>query len=220
MSEKLYYSFDPITGEYMGSGEADPSPLEPGVYLIPAHATTSKPPIRKDKQAIVRLESGWGYAPDHRGEIWYVGETPHTIHSLGDPSSSGLTSTPVAATPEPIEPTPVNLAAYAADIRWRIEEGGTFWNGWPVFTDRVSQNKIGLEVIAILTGVRTDTRWKFADGVFRSVSNEDFTPMSSAVRQHIVNAFATEELVLAKIADGSITTEHEVVEAFNTLPQR
>lgn len=219
MSEKIYYSFDPHTGEYLGSGEADPSPLEPGVYLIPAHSTVSKPPIKKEKQAIIRVGGGWGYAPDYRGEIWYKGETPHTILGLGDPARDGFTRAPVAVTPEPIEPTPVNLEALAADVRWRVEEGGATWNGWPVFTDRVSQNKIGLEVIAILTGDRNDTRWKFADGVFRQVSNEEFTSMSSTVRQHVVNAFATEELVLAKIADGSITTEHEIVEAFNALPQ-
>jgi hypothetical protein len=37
------FHFHPETGIYLGPGLADPSPLEPGVHLIPAHSTTVPP---------------------------------------------------------------------------------------------------------------------------------------------------------------------------------
>lgn len=37
-----HYNAD--NGEYLGEGQADESPLEPGVFLVPAHATATAPP--------------------------------------------------------------------------------------------------------------------------------------------------------------------------------
>lgn len=41
----LVYHFDQVTGQHVGMSDADASPLEPGVYLIPAFATDKKPPV-------------------------------------------------------------------------------------------------------------------------------------------------------------------------------
>lgn len=38
------HHFHPETLEYLGEGQADESPLESGVFLIPAHATETAPP--------------------------------------------------------------------------------------------------------------------------------------------------------------------------------
>jgi hypothetical protein len=38
------YSYSWATGEYIGDTEADASPLEPGVYLLPAYTTAKAPP--------------------------------------------------------------------------------------------------------------------------------------------------------------------------------
>lgn len=112
---------------------------------------------------------------------------------------------------EPVPPTPEEFMHYAADKRWQKEVGGTLWNGLPVHTDRESQSKIIAERLAIEAGERDDPDyWKFADGVFRQVSNEDFTSLASAVRQHVRDCFALEGQVLALITTGVITTTEQI----------
>lgn len=50
------YRYHPKTGQYLGSGEADPSPLEPGVWLYPAHSTDIAPPA--EQAGFVRVWDG------------------------------------------------------------------------------------------------------------------------------------------------------------------
>lgn len=43
MTTKIVYQYD-VAGMFTGESEADESPLEPGVFLIPARCTTIAPP--------------------------------------------------------------------------------------------------------------------------------------------------------------------------------
>lgn len=43
MTTKIVYQYD-VAGMFTGETVADESPLEPGVFLIPARCTTVKPP--------------------------------------------------------------------------------------------------------------------------------------------------------------------------------
>lgn len=57
---KKIYNYHPETGELVGQGDADESPLEPGVFLIPAHAAEDAPPAFDAKaQQCVREAGAW-----------------------------------------------------------------------------------------------------------------------------------------------------------------
>jgi hypothetical protein len=55
------YHYHPDTREYLGHGPADPSPLEPGVWLIPANATGVQPPTAMDGKIRVWNGSAWAF---------------------------------------------------------------------------------------------------------------------------------------------------------------
>lgn len=78
----------PSTGEFIGIGLADPSPLEPGVWLIPAHSYQVSPPETDAGFAAVAMLNGamWKQIPDHRGTTVYSTETGETQvwDALGD----------------------------------------------------------------------------------------------------------------------------------------
>lgn len=65
------WNYHPETLELLGKNTADESPLEPGVWLIPAHATDKKPPKNKKGYALVFVDDQWAYEEDHRGEVWW-----------------------------------------------------------------------------------------------------------------------------------------------------
>jgi len=45
---KTVYNYDPLTGAFISEALADESPLEPGVFMVPANATELKPSSQKD----------------------------------------------------------------------------------------------------------------------------------------------------------------------------
>ena len=57
------YNYDPQTFELTGSEDADPNPLAPGEFLIPAHATPIAPPVARAFEAPVfdPAEKRWNF---------------------------------------------------------------------------------------------------------------------------------------------------------------
>ncbi|MDP4146593.1 MAG: hypothetical protein Q8936_19310 [Bacillota bacterium] len=53
------YNYD-TNGIYIGCDDADESPLEPGVFLIPANATTVEPPELDSEHLAVWNGAAWG----------------------------------------------------------------------------------------------------------------------------------------------------------------
>lgn len=66
------YNYSSITGEFLGESEADESPLEPGVFLIPNYATTNQPPITKLNEIACFVSGIWVIRSDYRGQNYWM----------------------------------------------------------------------------------------------------------------------------------------------------
>lgn len=94
---KTLYHYHPETSELLGESPADPSPLEPEVWLIPAHATDQPPPKPKARQVAVFRDNRWQLAPDWRSAaLWSTEDgTAVSITDLGvTPADAHATETP------------------------------------------------------------------------------------------------------------------------------
>lgn len=102
------WNYNPDTGEIVSKSVADASPLEDGVFLIPAYATTIAPPEHQPGKSAIFSDGAWSVVDDYRGETWWRAHNdPVIIASLGDPSVSGLSRNEPPAPPQPPpEPTP------------------------------------------------------------------------------------------------------------------
>lgn len=65
---------------YVGSSLADESPLEPGVFLIPAHATDIEPPTCESNQIQIFNGTSWNIIEDRRG-TYYSTQTQQAIEN-------------------------------------------------------------------------------------------------------------------------------------------
>ena len=99
------YNYDPITHEFISEGAADESPLEPGVFLIPANATSKPVPKTKPGAAAIFDGDKWRVVTDYRGRSvcaldadgYYSGpaalaldDSPDARRILADPPPAGL----------------------------------------------------------------------------------------------------------------------------------
>jgi hypothetical protein len=75
------YHYHPEYKIYLGSSDADESPLEPGVFLIPAHATELELPEYPEGKIPAFNGSSWTLIDDNRG-VYYSIETQQEIQHL------------------------------------------------------------------------------------------------------------------------------------------
>ncbi|MBO6918371.1 MAG: hypothetical protein JJ858_08075 [Rhizobiaceae bacterium] len=107
------YNYHTITGEFLGTTEADENPLEPGEYIIPASATKLAPEFANSGEVAVFDGQKWGNVIDHRGvEYWLSDGSHHTITQLG-------MTMPDNAHLEPIDPksVPARIGAFCDFIK-------------------------------------------------------------------------------------------------------
>lgn len=84
------YNYDSKSGEYICESTADESPLEPSVYLIPAHATVEVPPQAGTGQVARYKDNGWHVVDDVRGD-WFQYDGTHVDVTDLDADVSGMT---------------------------------------------------------------------------------------------------------------------------------
>lgn len=108
--------------------------------------------------------------------------------------------------------------AALADYRWQKESGGTTWRDCPVHTDRDSRAAALAELINLQTGVRNAQEvWKFADGAFRVLSNDEFIDMYAAAVAFVRRCFTCEALCQTRIASGEYDIETMWAEEWGKL---
>jgi hypothetical protein len=152
------YHYHPVSGEFVGAGQADPDPLDKGNLLIPANATDTAAPAEQAGKARVWNGSAWVHVLDHRGETWWDADGEAVqIQELGDPADQGLTSV------EPPAPPPTKADVDAEATR-RVAAGFVF-NGTHYQSDALAQKRItgaaalAHQAITVNGKAPTDTKW-------------------------------------------------------------
>jgi len=96
------YHYHRDTEEYWGEGEAHESPLEPGIFLVPAYATELEPPITGENEVAVFENGAWEIKADFRGVYYETSRLPVEVFEIGEYPPVGCTKDPLPLTAEEI----------------------------------------------------------------------------------------------------------------------
>lgn len=129
---KIVYQTD-AAGLYAAPAEAALSPLEPGVYLIPAGCVEVSPPDAMPNHVRQWAGNAWEQVPDHRGETWYLGIEAVIIKDLGNPAEMGLSQSLPAPTFEDLRVA--KIAAISASANALLAAGAPATGGLHVALD-------------------------------------------------------------------------------------
>ena len=154
-----------------------------GTTVIPKFHTFQPPPIQEGHYAVMR--GGW---------ILVQGEKP-------------------VWPPIPPEPTLNQLKEEAlqnlAERRWIAEEAGTSVNGMSILTDRETQAKLTAAYVkASQNSSYIIESWKFAPGVFITLTSSMIILIADAVEAHVQACFHNEAVLSNQIV--SATTKEEL----------
>lgn len=204
---KLIYNYDPATGAYVSTSIAETSPREPGVFLIPAHATEIAPPEREPLTWPVfdAITATWSLVPDHRGGVYYSTATGQRVEitDLGKtPADLGLTDQEPPAGPVVFVAGAWqrDVAAAKAEIWDRIkaerdrrtQAGGYQAGGKWFHSDTFSRTQqIGLVMLG--AGIPPGMMWKTMDG--------SFIEMTPTLAQQVFAAAAAQDLATFAAAE-------------------
>jgi len=123
------YNYSPVTGEYTETITMHESPLEPGVFLVPAFCTTTAPEALTGHAACWN-GAAWVLVEDHRGEAGYINGVAFVVTDLGA-YPEGWSTTPPAPDPNAgIDAQILALEKEVTDRRLRealLTEAGKAW---------------------------------------------------------------------------------------------
>ena len=89
----LVYNYHSETCHYLeNSEEAMESPLEPGVFLVPANATTIQPPTYEKGQIPIFQEGNWIVITDLRGTYYSISNQQQIINYDPTTAPEGYTN--------------------------------------------------------------------------------------------------------------------------------
>jgi len=91
-----FYTAHPLTREYLGAGLADPDPLDPDNWLIPALAYLDAPPAPETGKIVRRTAAGdaWEQVEDFRGLVYRCDSGESTHHNELGALPAELTTRP------------------------------------------------------------------------------------------------------------------------------
>lgn len=164
------HHYDPATGAFLGSSPATESPLEPGVFLVPANATTIAPPaVGADEVALFR-EGAWTVAADLVGQVFYRPDgTNVTIAEVGQvPDPAWTTAPPPAAGDHQVAVLTDGVWAVVADY-----VGQTFYkpDGTKVTISEIGQSPDPAWTMTVPPTAGTNQIAVLTDGAWTVVAN-------------------------------------------------
>lgn len=183
------YHYHPTTGEYLGTGMADPSPLEPGKYLIPAYATTTVPPTAMSGK--VRVWRGeWMFEDVQAGEPT---QDPEYEPTLEEVKAAKLVR--------------INDAKNVA-----LDAG--FWHDGVLFD---SDYKARLAYLEAATQFQLDpefsTQWKASTGQWVTMDAALFAALIPVYRAHVQACFAWQAAREQEVAAAAAAADLEAIKA-------
>jgi hypothetical protein len=156
----IIYNYDKDYKYYIDSSEADPSPLEPGVFLIPANSTSIQPPNCLESEIQIFDNNSWTVVTNNIG-IYYNIETRQEIYN-----------------PDPL----VAPEGFVKDVPpAQVDEGydAVYDNGWTVVGNLEKLKEIKLKEVDEEWNTTVQYGWTTPYGWKMGVSIQDVSLLSA-----------------------------------------
>lgn len=160
------YNYDRETKEFLGSSDARISPLDEKVFLIPANATETKPPIEPLNKKALFDGNEWLLVDDFRGTRYWL------FNNFGIEITELNITVPVAATIIP----PPNFDFILSGGNWRALNASEIATG----KDIQVEAELGTNMIRILIETLIPA---IQDGSITTMSPTAFINLAKAKRK-------------------------------------